>query len=174
VKLFTKAEAIFDRILTFLIWGAGGLICFAIVSVSVDVILRYSFNIAQVWVLEIAEFILLYVVFLGTAWVQKEEGHVRIGLLVDCLDIQSQNIINVIVSILGAITTFVYTWYGLIVAWNSYREGLVAMTLLEPPNILIVWIIPFGTFLLFIQFSRRTYKYIMLAFTAKEIEANET
>lgn len=163
MKRFAKAGAVFDHLLTLFIWVAGCLICFAIVSVSVDVVLRFSFNIAQVWVLEIAEYILLYVVFLGAAWVQKEEGHVKIGLLVDHLNMQTQNIINVIVSILGAITTFIYTWYGLVVTWNSYREGLVAMTLLEPPNILIVWIIPFGTFLLFIQFVRRTYKYMMQA-----------
>ena len=163
MKRLIKAEAIFDRILTFFIWGAGVLLCFAIISVSVDVILRFFFNIAQVWVLEIAEYILLFVVFLGAAWVQKEEGHVKLDILVDRLGMQTQNIINVIVSILGAITTFIYTWYGIVVVWKNYQEGLVAMTLLEPPNFLIIWVIPFGTFLLFIQFVRSTYKYIMHA-----------
>lgn len=160
VKLLTKAGIFFDYAIKSLFWLACVLIMFAILAVSVDVVMRYFFNRPIVWVLEICEYILLYIVFLGTAWLLKEEGHVRVGLIVDRLSPKTQAMINVITSILGLIICIVLSIYGTQVTWDCFQRGVPTLEFLKLPKFLVLLIIPIGSYLLSIQFLRRSYGYL--------------
>ncbi len=175
MKPATKAGIIFDRAIKSLTWLACVLLTFAILAVSIDVVLRYFFNRPTIWVLEICEYILLYVVFLGAAWVLKEEGHVRVGLVVDRLSPKTQALINMITSIVGALVCLTLTWYGVQVTWNHFVRGVPSIEMLHLPQFLVLMIIPIGSFLLFVQFLRRSYGYLniwrLLPTASKEHEA---
>ena len=75
----------FDRILDSLAAMAGGLILFACLIVSYEVFMRYFLNSPTSWTLEISEYCLLWITFLGTAWLLREDGHVKVDLLSDRL-----------------------------------------------------------------------------------------
>ena len=113
----------------------------------------------MVWVVETAEYSLLYMTFLGTAWVLKREGHVKMDLVLNRLKPGIQAILNIITSISGAVITLVVAWYGIQTTWDNFVDGSYELTPMEFPTALIMVIVPIGSFMLFIQFVRRAHGY---------------
>jgi TRAP-type C4-dicarboxylate transport system permease small subunit len=99
-----NSTPLFDRIIDLLASLAGGLILFMMLSICIDVVLRYFLNRPLTWGVEISEYILLWSTLLSVAWVLKIEGHVKIDLVVNRLNPRNQCLVNTITSILGAIT----------------------------------------------------------------------
>lgn len=155
-----KTGVIFDRIIVGLAWAAGVLLAFAAIAVSVDVVLRYFFNRPIAWVLEISEYILLYVTFMAAAWVLKDEGHIRVDLLVNHLNSRIQALILIVTSVIGAFVMLILTWFGGRVTLDFYRRGVPTLEYLKTPEYLVLIIIPIGSFFLGIQFLRRAHKYL--------------
>ncbi len=159
VKFVKKVASIFDSTNNLLAVFSGILIIYIMLSVSMEVTLR-SLGHPTIWVVEIATYSLLFMTFLGTAWLLRHEGHVRMDIVLSRFSPGTQTIINIITSSLGTIACLIITWYGVQVAWEHFQKGWVITSLLEPPAYPILAVIPLGTFLLFIQFIRRTYGYL--------------
>jgi TRAP-type C4-dicarboxylate transport system permease small subunit len=150
---------IFDKILVFLFWVAGGLLMFSTVGTCIDVILRYCFNRPIHWMLEITEYIMLYIPFLGAALVLKEEGHIRVDILINHLSERSRGRLNVITSFVGGIVMLIYTWFGGQVTWDYFKRGVPTLESLKTPMFLILMIIPIGGFFFTTQFFRQMVGY---------------
>jgi len=159
MKLITKLTTIFDRTIEALAVGAAVLIAYLIVSVALAVILR-GFRTGIEGLFESTEYSLLWLTFLGAAWVLREESHVKMDLLLTRLSSRNQTILNVITSIIGAIICLALTWFGVKVTWDNFQTGYFLHTVIAPPIYPILIIIPVGSFLLFIQFLRRTHRYL--------------
>lgn len=158
-----KMAHIFDQTIGGMALLAAILLAFVMLLVNAEVISRRFFNKPLVWELEITEYCLLFITFLGAAWLLKEEGHVRMDLLLNRLTPRSQNLLNVITSVIGIIVCFIFTWYGARLTLeyfqtNYYIGGSYLMPLKGP----IMMVIPIGTFMLTIQFMRQTYKYLVI------------
>ena len=160
MKLITKATPIFDRTIGLLSLFAGILILFIMLSVTAEVATRYFLGSMMGWVIEVSEYSLLFITFLATAWVLKKERHVKMELVLRRLNPRTQSLLNIITSIIGAIICLIVAWYGVKVTWGSYQIGYIMAKPLRVPQFLILFIIPVGSFLLFIQFLRRTYGYL--------------
>src|SRR5512147_1312442 len=102
----------FDKIIVFLFWAAGVLLLFVTVGTCVDVMLRYCFNRPIHWMLEITEYAMLYIPFLGAAFVLKDDGHIRIDLIITFFSERLRGWLNVVTSLVGGIVMCVYTWFG--------------------------------------------------------------
>ena len=137
---------------------SGILLVYVMLSVTLDVILRYFFNRPQFWVGELAEYSLLYITFAGTAWVLKRDSHVKIDILNTILSPRHLCILNFISGIIGIFVCSVLTYYGTKVTWDHFERGMYNPTLMEFPKGPLLLIIPVGTFLLLIEFIRRTLK----------------
>ena len=173
MKLLAKASAIFDRVIDFLVFLACLLLMFAVVMVGLDVALRYFFGRPIIWAVEITEYSLLYIAFLGAAWLLKKEGHVRVDVVLNLLNPRNQTLVNIITSILGAMVCLVIAWYGAEITWDHFVRGVPSIQLLHTPRFLILMIIPIGSFLLFIQFLRRTYGYLGERQRAKVVQGSQ-
>lgn len=160
MKLLTKVTAIFDRTISLLAFLAAILLILIMLSVSAEVFMRQSLARPIVGVLEITEISLLFITFLGAAWVLKIDKHVKIDLLLNRLNPRAQALLNMITSILCTIGCLIITWYGVRVTWDYFRSGYYFSTPLETPQFVILCVIPIGSFLLVIQFLRRTYEYL--------------
>ena len=160
MKLVGRLAAIFDRTNDVLVFLASAVLIFTVVSVTVDVVLRYFFKAPLIWAVEINENNLLYITFLATAWVLRREGHVKVELVLARLDPRAQNLVDLITSIIGVLICLVVTWYGSLVTWRDFQAGAFQPTIMRIPNAYILFIIPVGTFLLSIQFFRRTYRLL--------------
>ena len=78
MKGLAKLVALFDLAIGVLFVLAGVLIMFVMLATSTDVTMRYFLNRPIVWLMEVSEAILVYITFLGCAWVLKRDAHVRI------------------------------------------------------------------------------------------------
>ena len=160
MKLVRGVTAIFDYIVSLCGTLVVVLLIFMMLAVSTEVVMRYFLNRPPIWVIEVTEYALLYITFLGAAWLLKREGHVKMDLVLNRLNPRTQTLVNIVTSVFGAIICLVLTWYGVKVTWDHFQLGSFLSTILRPPSFLIVAIIPVGSFLLFIQFLRRTYQYL--------------
>ena len=160
MKLLRKTGSIFDSTITLLAIFAGVLTGFATLAVGFGVAIRTVGGTPQVWVIEITEFILLWVTFLCAAWLLKKDGHVVIGVLLDQISEKKRALLNIITSILSALICLVLAWYSAFLTLDHFQRGVTAATFIEPLKAPILIIIPIGSFLLFIQFLRRSYGYL--------------
>ncbi len=158
MKLQMKVTSIFDRAVDVFAVLASILIAYLIISVTVSIILR-GLRVAAVWMFETTEYSLVWITFLGAAWVLRDEGHVKMDLLLTRLDQRSQTILNIVTSIIGALVCLTLTWFGVKVTWHNFQTGYFLHTVVAPPLYPILIIIPLGSFLLFLQFLRRTSRY---------------
>ena len=155
-----KLLEIFDRVINIMIFLAGLLLIFIMLSVGLEVISRYLVNRPQMWVTEVTECLLLYITFLGSAWLLREEGHVKVDIILNHLSPKTAAFLGVISSILGIFVSITLTIYGISVTWNYFQRGIYTPTALEIPVSAILVIIPIGSIMLFIQFLRRTSLFI--------------
>lgn len=161
MKLVAKFNTIFDRTVGLLFLLASALVIFIMVSVTTEVfIARFLLDRPQTWVVDISEYSLLFITFLGTAWVLKRGGHVKMDLVLTRLNSRAQLVINTITSTIGAIICLALTWYGARASWNAFQLGLTTATVLDLPRGPIFAVIPIGCFLLSIQFLKIIYGYL--------------
>lgn len=160
-QLITKVSNIFDRTLDLLVILAAVILFYIMLSVAYEIIMRKFLGRGQDWVLEIAEYSLLYITFLIAAWVLRREGHVKMDIVLAQLEPRAQAMVNFITSIIGAIALLLVTWYGATMTWEFFQGGAFLATILEPPTWPIMGIIPIGSFLFFIQFLRRSYSFLV-------------
>lgn len=159
MKSLKKLAIVFDQTLIVAAVISCALITLVMMSIALDVVMRYFFGRPQIWVLETTEISLLYITFLASAWVLKKERHVKMDLLLNRLSPSAQALCNGITSIVGSIICFIISWYGTLFTWDQLVRNVRRETLLNIPNGPIVVIIPIGCFLLLIQFLRRSSEY---------------
>lgn len=159
IKLLTKLAPIFDRITDIFAGAAGFIVLFQIASICLEIFMRYFLNRPLSWVVEIGETSMLYLTFLGAAWVLRREGHVRVDIVISRVSPEIRVLLNVMNSVIGAAVCLVLVWYGAHETWDNFIRGLYLPDT-QMPVAPILAVIPVGSFLLFIQFLRRINKYL--------------
>ncbi|MFC2068621.1 TRAP transporter small permease [Chloroflexota bacterium] len=155
-----KIGNIFNRSSNILAFLGGIVIIWVMLIVTAQVFMRYFLRKPIFWVPEVSEISMLYILFLGTAWVLKKEGHIKMDMLLDRLNLRTRTTINFITSILGTISCLVLTFSGAHATWKAWELGLMRHTVLDVPTYIIIAIVPVGSFFLFTQFIRRTRDYL--------------
>lgn len=159
MRLQAKASHILDGILGSFSGLACALLIFIMLAVCAEIVMRYFLNAPILWVVEISEVILLYITFLGAAWLLRREGHVRIDMLLTRLPPKAQVLLNIITSTIGILMWLALTWYSIVVTLDLFQRGVLTPTVLHLPKFAIIVIIPVGSLLLAIQFLRRAWGY---------------
>jgi TRAP-type C4-dicarboxylate transport system permease small subunit len=135
---------------------------FSLVSVCIDVMMRYFFNNPSGWILQISEYILLYIPFLSAAYVLKEDGHIKVDLLVGFLNQRMRDLFETVTSIVGAGFLLILTYYGFAVTQDFYFRKVLTLKYLKIPEFLVIMVIPVGCLLFALQFIRRANKHYHL------------
>jgi len=138
---------------------SGVLVILAMIVVTAEVVMRYFLNSPLIWVSETTEISLLFIAFLGTAWLLKKEGHVKVDILISRVNPRAQALMGIISSIVGVFICSLLVWYGTSVSLQFIRQKLYEPTILELPKGPLLTIIPIGSLFLLIQFLRRMYGY---------------
>lgn len=161
MELLAKVAHIFDRTINLLAVLADALIFLMMLGMSAGVVLRlYFLGLGTGEIVELSGWSLVYITFLATAWLLKREGHVKMTLLLNQLNPRNQVWLNVVTSILCAIGCLIVTFYGAKLTWQFFQAGSIMLGVLRAPKFITLAVIPIGSFLLFIQFLRRTYGYL--------------
>jgi TRAP-type C4-dicarboxylate transport system permease small subunit len=93
-----KANIIFDHIINLMAVLAGILMMLTLFLVCGDVGTKLTIGRSLPWVAEIVEYCLLWLTFLGTSWVLKQNSHIRMDMVVDKLKPRHQSVLNAVIS----------------------------------------------------------------------------
>ena len=165
-----KSKKKFDHLLDYLAGVAGVMLAFAALSVSVQVFSRYFLGRPMGWLVEINEYILLHIAFLVAAWVLRQEGHVKMDIVLTQLKRKTQLRVEIATSILSIMVCMVLTFFGMKVTWDLYKSGHMTISVMEIPKCTITPVIFVGSFLLMVQFIRRTRGFLQ---ALRELENQE-
>lgn len=161
IKLGRKLLTAFDRVLDIMAVLAAGLLVLIMLFVCMDALGRYFFDHPFIWVTQASEYSLLYITFMGAAWLLRREGHVMMDIVVDRLRTDLKALLGVLSSAIGAVIFTVLMWYGFAVALDHLSRGVYDPSIFEVPKAPIIAIIPVGSLLLVIQFVRRGYRHFV-------------
>lgn len=141
--------------------AAGATLLFVAMTLAIctDVLLRYGFNSPIPGVDEISEYLLLWITFLGSAWVLRYGGHVRVDILLQYLSPGWLRACGLISSAMGVATTLVLFVFGVDATWMAYLRGTFKPTAIDVPTWMVVIVIPIGALLLFFRFARMFVEY---------------
>ena len=150
---------------------AGGYACtFLIALVTLlllyEVATRYFLKHPSIWAYDFTRYAMLFLTFLGSAWVLKEEGHVKVEIFTSRFSAKNHALITGVTSILCLIGCGIFLWIGGKSTCGDYRAREFIDGFIAAPRYLIVWVIPVGAFLLCIQFIRRAWEHLRIFHTA--------
>lgn len=148
---------LYDVVVRILAYIAGLTAILIMFAISYGVIARKFFASPVPWVIEISSYALLYITFLGSPWILRNDGHVRVDLLYSVLGRRNKNILSLAASVLGAVTSFILLAYGLAVTADNWERNIMVMNTLAAPKFVLLGVIPLGSFFLLVEFLRRAY-----------------
>ncbi len=160
MKMLIRVGTFFEQAISALAVLSGILVVFIMITITLDVVSRSIINRPIVWAIEVSEICLIGITFLGAAWVLRREAHVKMDILLVRFSPTAQVLLNTITSMIGIIICFVLAWYGAKVTLDQYQRGIVSVSMLASPIYPNYAIISIGSFLISIQFIRRTYGYL--------------
>jgi C4-dicarboxylate transporter DctQ subunit len=147
---------------------AGVLLLMGMVAVMFEVTSRFLANRSFAWVVEINEDVLIWVTFLGAAWVLRHGGHITVDLAESILPVRVLRFLDVLIALIGLAVSSVLVWFGWAVAERAFEQGRVSLTVSQLPEGPLLVIIPIGGALLGLEFIRQGYRAIVHGRTAFE------
>jgi len=165
-KAFSILNSIYHGCINSGAASAGFLIVFIMLVMCAHVLMRKFLLMPIKWAIEVTEYLMVWITFLGAAWVLKKEAHVKIDVLLNALKPRGQAFLNLVsTSIMAAICLFLTVW-GIIVTYDSVIRGAARTYQYTVPLWILLIVIPIGCFFLFIQSVKRAHRYWQL--TRKE------
>lgn len=150
-----KIIRVFDWLLDAGAALSGALLVAVMLLTSIKVFFRYGLREGLLGVDQISGTLLVYIAFLGAAWVLRREEHVTIDLLVTRLAPATRRGLTCANSVVGALICLVVAWFGTVEAVTSWQRGILIPAEIEIPRVINLGVIPLGCFLLSLQFMRR-------------------
>jgi C4-dicarboxylate transporter, DctQ subunit len=114
------------------------------ILVCVDQTLRYVFNSPLIWATEVTEILLLYITFLATAQVFRDDSHVVVDVFLAVASERRKRILWFVSHSVVALISAVLIYFGFAATYNLYVRGVFNPTVIETPIALIIVIIPIG------------------------------
>lgn len=142
-------------------FAALGAILFAFITLAIcaEVVLRYGFNRPLSWVDEVSEYALLWMTFLGTSWVLRQGGHVRVDILMQFFSPATLRKCGLVSAGAGILAGLVLVLFGANATWTAALRGSFKPTGLDLPTWTVIIIIPLGGLLLLARFARMFVEY---------------
>ena len=158
MKTGERFWVIFDRAITIMMIVSGVLILLDALFVTIDVLMRYAFSITYIGIFELTEYSLLWMTFMGAAFIMRNNGHVRVDAVINLLNPKNGAILNIIASVISLFILMVVTFYSAKLTLHDLQTGFILSGILRPVKWPIEIIIPIGFFMLFLQLVRNASK----------------
>lgn len=152
-------ERFYDRVLDATAIISSLILLAMMLMTVVKIAMRAVFNVGLLGVDQISGIMMVYMTFLGAAWVLRSEGHVMVDLLTGSVGAEGQRKFNIVASIIGALVCFAMTYFAYHAIGLSLRRGVMVAAELEIPRAVNLFAIPIGCALLGIEFLRRARRF---------------
>ena len=159
MNFFKKCGHIFDLILDLFAYASIVVIVFLLISVCLSVVMRYFFAEPFDWIVQTSQYCLVFITFMGSAWLLQKDKHVKMDILSSRLTHEKTAILGCITSIIGTIVCAIISYYSIFVTVDRFVRKLYDTQVLEVPLWPLFAIIALGSLTLFFQFCRRTYGF---------------
>jgi TRAP-type C4-dicarboxylate transport system permease small subunit len=133
-------------------WVAALCLVGAALIVTEAVIVRKLLGISTIWQIEASVFLLIFTVFVGAPFVQKNEHHLNVDLVIIHLSPRTREITLIVVSIISCILTAILAWYAWPMWWETVVQNEHSESLWGPPLWIPFLFLPLGMTLLFLQY----------------------
>lgn len=150
-----KEKGILDRIVDSMAFLAGALLVAAVLIVCFEIFMRYFAQRPQVWTVEICEYILFSLAFLGAPWLLKVGGHVSIDIFLTQFGPKARNYFGLFSAAIGTIVSVVICWFSIATSYDCYKSGVLMTKTLSIPKHYFLILITLGYLLLFFVFARQ-------------------
>ena len=149
---FATIGKIIDGVTNVAGWMAALCLVAAALIVTEAVLVRKILGISTIWQIEASVFLLIFTVFVGAAFVQKNEHHLNVDLLIIHLSPRTREITIIVVSIFSCILCAIIAWYAWPMWWESVVNNEHSESLWGPPLWIPYLFLPLGMTLLFLQY----------------------
>lgn len=153
--LLNQLSRWFDILLNAMASISGGILLFMMLLVCYDVVMRYLFRNPTGWAIEVCEYLLVYLTFLGSPWLLREKGHVNVDILTLFFPKNVIRKFNIFTSLIVTISTCILAVFCAGATWDFYQRGIIMFKMLTVPKWTLLWVIPFGCFCLCIESLRQ-------------------
>jgi TRAP-type mannitol/chloroaromatic compound transport system permease small subunit len=145
---FRKLYAALEWLSNQLGWLAGGLTAVMMIAVVREVIGRYLFHNPSDWSLELCGYLLVGLSYLGAAFTEVQEGHIRIDFLYERLRGKKKTLADIIIPFIGLCWGLILVWQGSRVAFHSLSIGARSSDAMMWPLFPSQIMVPIGSALL--------------------------
>ncbi len=159
-KVFRTLFWIIDGLTRFTGWMAAFSLVAAALIVTEAVIVRKLFGVSTIWQIEASVYLLMFSVFAGAPFVQKNECHLNVDLLIIHFSPKTREIILIVVSIATCLLVLLLAWYAWPMWWESVVRNEHSESLWGPPLWIPYFFLPLGMSLLFLQYIVYIFKKI--------------
>ncbi len=153
-----RALAVFDHAVSAGAALAAALLVAVMVITTVKVVFRYGFREGLLGVDQISGTMLLYVAFLGAAWVLRRDEHVTLDLVIGALVPAVRRRLLILSSSLGAAVCLVLALFGTLEMISSLERGIRIPAEIEMPRAINLAVIPLGCLFLGLEFLRKLFR----------------
>lgn len=144
-----------DKVCAALAVIAAGLFLFLTFSICYTIFTRTLGLPTPIWTVQFDEYSLLWMTFLGTAWLLSRNRHVSIELVVSRFGEKGKRVFGVINDSLGLILCATICYYSYLCTIDHIRRNVIDVQGVDFPKGYVIAVIPLGFLLLFLQFVRR-------------------
>ena len=146
----------YNRALGCLVRGANLLsavfVLLLMILVIADILGRYLFNSPVPMTYEVGSFLMVFIVFLGLAYTQRQGAHIRVEFLTLRLSSRTRAILDIVASSLGFLLYITIVYQGFMWSWTSWQVGDYVAGLVNIPRWPSQFIVPIGSAILCLQF----------------------
>ncbi len=150
-------NAIFDGLVSALAAIAGFfIICTGIIE-CYEVVMRYFLHKPPIWGVEVVEYMLFLIAFLGTTWVLRNKSHISVTILVEHLRPTARRYCNLFSSVMGILISIVIFWYAIKTTWDCCVTDVRVVKTYALPKWPFLSFIALGYLLMLIEFIRQFF-----------------
>ena len=133
---------------------SGALILFAMIVVTLDVVMRGIGAGSLSWSFEVTEFILLYAPFFSMAWLARRRGHIVVDMAVTRLPPSAARWLGIGVALFVAALCLFLTYWGCVATWNAFERDIRNAGIVDFPRWALLATIPFAFSLTAVEYLR--------------------
>ena len=146
---------------------SGTLVFIICILAVLEVIARTAFDQPTKWSLAFSQFMLLYAIFLGSAYCFQENGHIRVDILLDHLPEKPRAVFNIVGLLFAAVFVGVLGWQAFNTTVMSARFDWLTMTTIQVPSAYLYVIIFIGSILMLLPLLSQMVESLMILTNSK-------
>jgi TRAP-type C4-dicarboxylate transport system permease small subunit len=154
-RIAQQADRMFGLMIDGLGWVSGAVIAMMTLAISADVLLRAAGYRTLGWTLEVSEYGLLIVCFLGAPAVLRHGDHIRVDVVLRSVGPVWKGRLLIFSNTVAGLTCLFLTWFAAHEALVAFQRGAILFKEIEMPQWIVLSVMPLGMLLLTWEFFSR-------------------